>query len=470
MQLLSTWSLLANSALCSSSKPESLELMLTGCENFGNFRIYSILCDPLAVASRQTSHKKRDHSFYHACNPLRFRSVFLCRSMYTSCSQLAPEMCQSETFYETDLKGNRRHCVLTDERCTVDTSFVCNASMPICQVRDESPSEGSLATAANRTGLPPAQATTSLAAGITTTSLKTDAANIPSTSRPHMRADAAAESHATTQAAPHENQQLPEAIVQSVIAAAEECLSVGLSVFDVEEVINATLNHGHLVIKSPAEMSLREAVEVALLAGVSQSRLLQKLQDAGFEGAAPPRRARTTLAPRATSTQPEALEPPMIKTIEVNPHGPDRVVIRPHSSRDAAPSTSTSTSTSTSPKPADTTTSQPNFPCSTLCSKQEVSDCEAIEPQLCASEEFYLTSKGLKSLCSLEDGKCQPGERFGCGLELNCTGDSSLGRMDGEAVDHFCKSLCFKSKVPLLNRSQREVSLFCFGECAFLQA
>ncbi|CAE7028298.1 unnamed protein product [Symbiodinium natans] len=357
------------------------------------------------------------------------------RSMYISCSQLSAEMCQSESFYETDLKGNRRHCILNDdERCTVDASFVCNASMPICQVSDDSRERELDSTVVNGTSLPPEQPSMSTTSQMDTTNVSRSSLKQPYEVR--GESDKMSPSSSQKREGVHEGSeqttarrtQLPDAIVQSVVAAAQECVAVGLNIIDIQVVVNATMAHTPLSIKSPAEMSLREAVEVAQMAGLSTERLLRELQDAGIgfgEGGA---------------TQSPA--PMITETIEINPHGPDRVVVR------RAHPADTTAAPSTSSQPA--STSREDVRCSSLCSKQEVSDCGTLEPELCASEEFYLTSYGQMSLCFLAEGTCESGPLFPC--EEPCSGPSQ-GRMGVEAVDRFCSSLCFKYKVSAGNCS-----------------
>ena len=334
----------------------------------------------------------------------------------------------------------------------VDKSFVCNASMPICQVTEGSASVGSAANTANSTGASPEQTSTSHAGVVASTYSDASVEKMSSTSTPQFetsRSDAARPS-----SHPHEQHpELPEAVLQSVLAAAQECLATGLSVFDIQDVVNSTLAHTPVTIKSPAEMSLQEAVEVALLAGVSHDRLLQELHDAGFsEGVA---RDSSSNSPPSSTESPSVLGPgPLTETVEINPHGPDRVVLRPR--REAAPSTSSQHAHESDEQPAHES-AEPDPRCQSLCSKQEVSDCEAIESELCASEEFYSTSHGRRSICSLDDGACRAGRPFDCNAETsNCTRLSSLRRMGVEAIDHFCKSLCFKYKVSSGNCSKLE--------------
>ena len=409
--------------------------------------------------------------------------------MYISCSQLSAEMCQSESFYETDLKGNRRHCILNDdERCTVDASFVCNASMPICQVSDDSRERELDSTVVNGTSLPPEQPSMSTTSQMDTTNVSRSSLKQPYEVR--GESDKMSPSSSQKREGVHEGSeqttarrtQLPDAIVQSVVAAAQECVAVGLNIIDIQVVVNATMAHTPLSIKSPAEMSLREAVEVAQMAGLSTERLLRELQDAGIgfgEGGA---------------TQSPA--PMITETIEINPHGPDRVVVRRRRENSEgvcvfargmwlflrsctswswcedtwfvhavlyiviwinalvkthlvrAHPADTTAAPSTSSQPA--STSREDVRCSSLCSKQEVSDCGTLEPELCASEEFYLTSYGQMSLCFLAEGTCESGPLFPC--EEPCSGPSQ-GRMGVEAVDRFCSSLCFKYKVSAGNCS-----------------
>ncbi|CAE7353593.1 unnamed protein product [Symbiodinium necroappetens] len=386
------------------------------------------------------------------------------RSMYVSCHQLSPEMCQSESFYETDLKGNRRHCILIGESCTVDKSFVCNASMPICQVSDDSGSEASpeSAAVANGTGPPSTSLSRTPDAGTSSTlpvemPRITNGSDIVSgehgeheiTSARQVRfddstenpkafegQDLSGESVDNAKAFPRKDQLLPHAVMQSVVAAAQECLAVGLNVLDIYEVVNATLLHVPAPIKSPAEMSLREAVEVALLAGVSSAHILQDLQHAGIGTEEP-----ASLPPLPPLPPPRSGR---VETVEINPHGPDRIVFR-------APYTEVTTTTSSQ---LSHTSLPSDARCSSLCSKQEVKDCGSIEPELCTSEEFYSTSQGQTSVCELVEDVCQPGPSFSCESHADCVGHNrgTLG-VDSDTVDRFCKSLCFKQRVSTGNCS-----------------
>jgi len=368
-------------------------------------------------------------------------------------------MCQSESFYETDLKGNRRHCVFVGESCTVDMSFVCNASMPICQVSDDSVSEGSPESAAvvNGTGPPSTNLSRSPDAGTSSTipaekprptntsEISAGDSGEPGTTsarqdrlyeggenaKTYARQDLSGESVDNTKAFPRKDQLLPHAVMQSVVAAAQECLAVGLNVLDIYEVVNATLLHVPIPIKSPAEMSLREAVEVALLAGVSSARILQNLQHAGIGTEEP-----ASLPPLPPLPPPRSGR---VETVEINPHGPDRIVFR-------APYTEVTTTTSSQ---LSHTSLQPDVRCSSLCSKQEVNDCGSIELELCASEEFYSTSQGQTSLCELVEDTCQSGPSFTC---ADCAGHNR-GRLGVDTIDRFCKSLCFKHRVSTGNCS-----------------
>ncbi|CAJ1345925.1 unnamed protein product, partial [Effrenium voratum] len=391
------------------------------------------------------------------------------RSLQLSCAQLPDELCQSENFYQTDVAGNRRHCRFSEGECNVDGSFVCNASMPICQVDAEgyashsgndsggdhaaasqssttlltsttsakttvsatsatipasatsatttapatssattlsatssatsasatSANSTASATSANSTASATSAASAASSASATSTASAASTTSGPSisttsaasatfgaettrptqTTKPQSRPELEATTQTTTE--PASFGRLAQAAEQALVAAARECLAVGLSAEDLWSALNETAAQS-----SPAMLAFQEAVDVALLAGFTRANLKQTLKKAVAQ----------------KDLEAEALPPLSEDGLDLE------------------------------------------FLCVAVCSKQVVASCASLSAGFCASGEFYTSSAGKHAICGLDAGRCVPGASFSCGRRC-----APISRhQDSDSL--FCKSLCYKTR------------------------
>lgn len=270
------------------------------------------------------------------------------RSMSLTCDQLSESQCSSGNFYQTDVAGHRRFCSYEDE-CQVDDSFVCNATLPICRV-----------PLLNTSTSPPV---------------------LPTVSDPDTTTFSAAS--ATTAS---DGDDTVEAVIESVEAAARECLASGSTDKEIWRIFQlASSSSGSEPVPMadrprPADRALKKALIVAFLLGLPSDQLSDALRRAGV-------------------------------------------------------------------RLADDEGGGAEF-CRSLCSKYEVANCSLLSLEFCRSGSFYQRLPANAGLlpCREDEETCtSAATSFFC--NSTCIEGNLSSAPDPMGHQTFCRSLCSKKQV-----------------------